>query len=169
MKHAFSVPLAALAVGLPLCAAYAAATVSAADQAFIAKVSQGGMFEVQAGQLAANQGKAQDIRDQGSTEAHDHQLVNDKLKSIASAAGVQVADTLNAQFQKELEDLKAQSGKAFDNAYLRDMETIHDKDGAAFAHEAKSGANPALRAFAAETHRIVERHIGELRAIGPEK
>ncbi len=49
------------------------------------------------------------------------------------------------------------------------METIHAKDGAAFAQEAKSSTNPKLRAFAAETHRIVERHIGELHAVGPEK
>ena len=48
------------------------------------------------------------------------------------------------------------------------MEAIHAKDGAAFAKEAKSGTNPNLRAFATETHRIVERHIGELKAVGPE-
>ena len=134
-----------------------------------AAVSQGGMFEVKGGQLGAEQGYAQDIKDQGATETHDHQLVGDKLKSIASDAGVQFPDTLNAQFQKELDDLKALSGPAFDNAYLRDMETIHAKDGAAFATEAASGTNPKLKAFAAETHRIVERHIGELRAVGPEK
>ena len=127
------------------------------------------MFEVQAGQLGAERGYAQDIKDQGTTQAHDHQLVGDKLKSIASDAGVQFPDTLNSQFQKQLDDLKALSGRAFDNSYLRDMEAIHAKDGAAFAMQAKSGTNPKLRTFAAETYRIVERHIGELRAVGPEK
>ena len=46
------------------------------------------------------------------------------------------------------------------------MEEIHAKDGAAFAKEAASGSNPKLKAFAAETHRIVVRHIGELKALG---
>ena len=45
------------------------------------------------------------------------------------------------------------------------MLTIHDKDGAAFAKEAVDGDDPKLKAFAAETHRIVERHIGELKAL----
>ena len=166
MKHTL-LPLLAALLSIP--AARAADAVSAADRTFIASVSQGGMFEVRAGQLGAEQGYAQDIKDQGTTEAHDHKLVGDKLKSIASDAGIQVPDGLNAQFQKELDDLKALSGPAFDNAYLRDMEAIHAKDGAAFAKEANSGTNPKLRAFAAETHRIVERHIGELRAVGPEK
>ena len=148
-------------------AAHAEDAVSAADRAFIAMVSQGGMFEVEAGRLGAEQGHTQDIKDQGVTEAHDHQLVGAKLKSIAAEAGVQFPETLNAMFQTELDDLKALTGLAFDAAYLRDMEDIHAKDGAAFAKEAKSGRNPKLRAFAAETHRIVLRHIGALKAAGP--
>ena len=158
-------PLVALAaLALPL-AAHAVDAASAADRAFIAMVSQGGMFEVQAGQLAADQGDAQDIKDSGATEAHDHKLVGDRLTSIAADAGITFPDTLNAEFTKELADLKAKTGRAFDVAYLQDMETIHAKDGAAFAREAAGGSNPKLKAFAAETHRIVLRHIGELKAL----
>ena len=152
-----------------LVAAPAWAATSAADRAFVAKVSQGGMFEVQAGQAAADQGLLQDIKDQGTTEAHDHALVGQALKKAASSAGITFPDTLNASFQKELDDLKAKSGGDFDALYLSDMETIHAKDGAAFATEAESGTNAALKAFAAETHRIVLRHIGELKAVGPGK
>ncbi len=160
--------LAALAAAALPPSARAADPASAADRSFIAMVSQGGMFEVKAGQLGAEQGSAQDIKDQGATEAHDHQLVGDKLKAIASEAGITFPDALNPQFQKQFDDLKALSGPAFDNAYLRAMADIHAKDGAAFAAEAKNGGNPKLRAFAAETHRIVLRHIGELKAVGPE-
>ncbi len=159
--------LATLALGFPLAAAHAASDVSAADRAFIAMVSQGGMFEVKAGAVGADQGSTQDLKDQGTTEAHDHQLVGDKLKSIAGSVGVTFPATLKPMFQKELDDLKAASGPAFDALYLKDMEDIHAKDGAAFAKEAAGGTNPDLKAFAAETHRIVVRHIGELKAAGP--
>ena len=167
MKHIFS--LVALSISLPFAAASAASTVSPADRAFIAMVSQGGMFEVKAGEVGASQGSTQDIKDQGTTEQHDHEFVGAKLKSIATAAGVTFPDALNAKFQKELDDLKALSGPAFDAAYLQDMEDIHAKDGAAFAKEAAGGTNTDLRSFAAETHRIVLRHIGELKAVGVEK
>ncbi|WP_256366960.1 DUF4142 domain-containing protein [Acidisphaera sp. L21] len=152
------------AIAFPV-AAGAVDSVSTGDRAFIAMVSQGGMFEVQAGQLAADQGATQDIKDSGATEARDHKLVGDRLSAIAGDAGVTFPDTLNAQFSKELADLKAKTGPAFDAAYLRDMEDIHAKDGAAFAKEAASSSNPKLKAFAAETHRIVLRHIGELKAV----
>ena len=145
-------------------AARAADAMSAADKSFVAMVSQGGMFEVQAGSAAADQGSSQVIKDQGNTEAHDHKLVGDKLNAILSDAGMTLPDSLNSSFQKELDDLKSLSGTRFDAAYLKDMEAVHAKDGAAFAAEARNGTNPKLRAFATETHRIVESHIGELRA-----
>jgi putative membrane protein len=44
------------------------------------------------------------------------------------------------------------------------MEQIHHIDGAAFQQESIGGSNPDLKAFAAETHRIVLRHLGELGA-----
>ena len=44
------------------------------------------------------------------------------------------------------------------------MKAIHAADGAAFLKEAKAGTNPALKAFAASTFNIVQRHIGELAA-----
>ena len=149
--------------------ARAADTMSATDKSFVAMVSQGGMFEVKAGAAAADQGSTQVVKDQGSTEAHDHGLVGDKLKSIVSDAGVTLPNSLNATFQKELDDLKALSGTMFDATYLKDMEAVHAKDGAAFAAESRNGSNPKLRAFAAETHKIVESHIGELRATAAAK
>ena len=143
---------------------YAAEKVSEADKTFVAKVSQGGMYEVELGKLAETKGERQDIRDQGNTEAHDHTLVGDKLKAICRSNGIDFPDKLNPEFQSRLDKMKAEPGPKFDAAYLEDMKKIHAGDGAAFAKEAMGGTNPQLKAFAAETFRIVRRHIGELDA-----
>ena len=139
-------------------------SLSDVDKAFFSKVSQGGMYEVELGTLAETKGATQDIRDSGNTEAHDHKLVGDKLKSIIEANGLTFPTALNDEFQARLEKLKALPAHKFDAAYVKDMELIHDADGAAFAKEAIAGSNPDLKAFAAETHRIVLRHLGELGA-----
>lgn len=154
----------AAALSLTSVMAAGASTVSDEDKTFVAKVSQGGMYEVELGKLAESKGARQDIKDQGNTEAHDHALVGDKLKSIATGAGLSFPDTLNAEFQGRLDRMKGLSGAAFDSAYVKDMKAIHNADGAAFAKEAKGGTNPDLKAFAAETQRIVQRHLGELGA-----
>jgi putative membrane protein len=137
---------------------------SDADKSFVAKVSQGGMYEVALGTYAETAGQTQDIRDSGSTESHDHQLVGNKLKTIMEANGMEFPSSLNAEMQARLDKIKALPPEQFDAAYLADMKKIHDGDGAAFAKEAKHGGNADLKAFAAETHRIVERHLGELNA-----
>ena len=50
-------------------AANAADSFSDADKAFVAKVSQGGMYEVELGKLAETKALTQDLKDQGNTEA----------------------------------------------------------------------------------------------------
>ena len=130
----------------------------------MAKVSQGGMYEVELGKVAETKGSTQDIRDQGNTEAHDHEQVGQALKAAADSAGLTFPSDLNAEFKTRLDKISAYSGAQFDRAYIDDMEKIHQADGAAFLKESKSGANPALKQFAASTYNIVQRHIGELKA-----
>ncbi|MDA0569510.1 DUF4142 domain-containing protein [Burkholderia gladioli] len=154
-----SAAVALLTSGLaPLAAHAAGGATSDADRAFVAMVSQGGMFEVAAGKVAARQGARQDIVDLGSTEAHDHQLVGAKLPAAAGAAGIEVDTQLNAAFTQRLDKLRGLSGTAFDDAFIAEMKTIHAAD----------GGDPGLRAFAAEAVRIVKRHQGALHALPPE-
>jgi putative membrane protein len=123
------------------------------------------MFEVAAGKLAETKGSTQDVRDFATAEVHDHMLVGNKLKAISSSEGVAFSATPNAEFAGKLSRLSGLSGKAFDAAYLSEMATLHDGDGAAFAKESGDGGSPAYRAFGAETHRIVQRHIGAIHAV----
>jgi putative membrane protein len=156
----------ALGLGLRATSAFAANdAVSAADRTFIMKVSQGGMYEVEASKVATDKAHAQDVIDQSITEVHDHQLVGDKLKSIASSLNIDFPSSLNPAFQARLDHLKTLSGTAFDDAYIKEMNDIHAKDVVSFADEAKNGTNSQLRAFAAETVIIVRRHIGALHAV----
>ncbi len=138
-----------------------AAAASDVDKAFIAKVSQGGAYEVAASRVAETRANAQDVKDQAVTEVHDHALVGAKLKRISAAAGVPIAPTLNAEFAARLAKLKSASAADFDSAYIEDMKQIHDKDEKLFAQEAIDGSGD-FKAFAAETDPIVKRHIGAL-------
>ena len=152
----------ALVVTMFSASSVSAATASQADRAFVAKVSQGGMFEVAAGKLGETKGSTQDVRDFATAEVHDHTLVGDKLKAISSSEGVAISSTPNADFAGKLSHLSTLSGTAFDADYLTEMAALHDADGAAFAKEATEGGSLAYRSFGAETHRIVQRHIGAI-------
>ncbi len=140
---------------------HAATTAADADKTFTGKVSQGGMYEVEASRVAEQKAVAEDVKDQAITEVHDHELVGAKLKRIAMAAGVPIAARLNPTFQQRLDKLKATPSAGFDAAYIADMQQIHDMDEKLFAKEAMEGSGD-FKSFAHETDLIVKRHIGAL-------
>ena len=146
---------------LALSTAFAAAPASDNDKAFVAKVSQGGAYEVAASKYALTHAHAQDVLDLANSEVHDHTLVGAKLRQISVAAGLPIASTLNAEFTDRLARLKEGEGQNFDQLYIEDMKSIHDKDEALFAQESRDGSG-AFKSFAAETDKIVKRHIGAL-------
>jgi putative membrane protein len=143
---------------------YALEPASEADKVFVGKVSQGGMYEVEASKIAEQRATAPDVKDLAVMEVHDHSLVNSELKKIATEKGIPVSPALNATFQQRLEKLKTVSRPEFDAAYIADMEEIHDNDQKLFAQEAMEGSDK-LKTFAHQTDLIVKRHIGALHGL----
>jgi putative membrane protein len=159
---ATKISVAAMMLGL-MCATVllAAETASQADRAFVAKVSQGGLYEVEAGKVAAMRGAVPAVRDFGVLESHDHEGVNRELKRIAGMTGVSIAPGLNAEFSQRLAKLKAVPAAQFDSYYISDMKQIHNNDEGLFAQEAEDGSSPYQR-FAHQTAVLVKAHLGWL-------
>jgi putative membrane protein len=79
----FSSSLLALAIAVSG-NALAQQTASDTDKAFVAKVSQGGRYEVEASKLALQKASTQNVKDAANSEVHDHELVNKKLEDDLS-------------------------------------------------------------------------------------
>jgi putative membrane protein len=137
---------------------------SPADRAFVAKVSQGGMYEVEAGKVAAMRGTTPVVRNFGVLETHDHEGVGANLKRVANASGVTFAATLNPEFSARLAKLKAVPADQFDAFYWDDMKQIHNKDHGLFEQEAKEGT-PSYHQFAHQTAVLVAAHLGWLNTL----
>jgi putative membrane protein len=140
-------------------------TVSTADTAFVMKAAQGGMTEVQLGQLAADKGTSQDVKDFGSKMVTDHGKANDELKSISSSKGITVPDKLDTKHQAMVDKLNGMSGAAFDKAYVHAMVAAHKKDDALFTKEASSGQDADVKAFAAKIDETVKMHLSMIQDI----
>jgi putative membrane protein len=142
----------------------AAEQASQADRAFVAKVSQGGLYEVEAGRVAAVRGTVPVIKNFGVLESHDHEGVNSALKHIAGMTGVSITPGLNAEFSQRLAKLKAVPSAQFDSYYVADMKQIHNKDEGLFAQEAEEGSAP-YKQFAHQTAVLVNAHLGWLNTL----
>ena len=152
---------AGMACGMSL---FAAEPASQADRQFVAKVSQGGLYEVEAGKVAAMKGITPVVKDFGVLESHDHEGVNSGLKHVAGITGVTITPGLNAEFSGRLAKLKAVPAAQFDAYYIADMKQIHNNDEGLFVQESENGSAP-YKAFAHATAVLVKAHLGWLNTL----
>ena len=155
--------VAAVALAFATAAAHAA-TASQADRDFVAKVSQGGMYEVEAGKVAATRATTPVVKNFAILESHDHEGVGANLKAVASETGVTFGSTLNAEFSARLAKLKSVPADQFDAYYVGDMKAIHNKDEGLFVQETEGGS-AAYKKFAHETAVLVKAHLGWLNTL----
>jgi putative membrane protein len=164
MRMMAKVGAAVLVAGLMGGASLMAQTASAADKTFVGKVSQGGLYEVEAGKVAAMRGMTPVVKDFGMLESQDHEGVNSRLKAIAGSTGVTIMPGLNAEFSERLAKLKAVPAEGFDAYYVADMKQIHNNDEGLFVKEANEGSEPYKR-FAHLTAVLVKAHLGWLNTL----
>ena len=136
-----------------------AKTVSAADKKFATEAAQGGLAEVELGQLAAQKGQNDKVKQFGQRMVDDHTNANNQLKSVAEKNNITLPTSISAKDQALKDKLSGLSGSAFDKAYMTAMVKDHQKDVAEFQKEASSGSNADLKSFAAQTVPTLQEHL----------
>ena len=78
---------------------------------FIKEAAQGGLFEVEAGNLAISQASNPDVKDFGNQMVSDHGKANQEL---AQAKGLEVPKEMSKEQKGQIDKLKKASGSEFD-------------------------------------------------------
>jgi putative membrane protein len=141
--------------------------VPTSDRQFMDKAAQGGMAEVELGQLAQQNGQSQNVKDFGKRMVDDHSKANDQLKQLASQKGVSLPTSLNSKDQATKDKLSKLQGAAFDKAYMKDMVMDHKKDVAEFQKASTSAKDPDLKSWAGQTLPTLQSHLQEAEKIAP--
>ena len=115
------------------------------DHTFMMKAAEGGMAEVQLGQLAQQNGQSQAVKDFGKRMVDDHSKANDQLKQVATQQGVTLPSEPSSKDKAEYDRMAKLNGDAFDKAYAKMMVSDHKKDIAEFQREASAGSNPEVK------------------------
>ncbi len=132
---------------------------SAPDHTFMSKAAQGGMAEVELGQLAEQNAQSQSVKDFGKQMVEDHSKAGDQLKQVASQEGVTLPAGLSAKDNATKQRLSKLHGEAFDRAYMQDMVSDHKTDVAEFKQESNSGKDPQVKQWASQTLPTLEDHL----------
>jgi putative membrane protein len=124
-----------------------AAALSATDKTFMMNAAKGGMMEVEWGKWAGQNGQNPDVKKFGNRMVTDHSKANNELMGIAAKKGV------------KLKSEKMKGKWTSDKDYMDMMVKDHQKDLAEFQNEAKSGSDPDVKKFAANTAKIIQGHL----------
>ena len=90
------------------------------DETFVMKALQGGMAEVELGNLAVQKASNDKVKQFGQQMVDDHTKAGNELKSIASNKGLTAPVDLDAKSQSTKTRLSALNSAAFDRAYMQD-------------------------------------------------
>ena len=131
---------------------------------FAKEAVNGGMMEVELGQLAQQKAVTQRVKDFGAMMVRDHTKANDDLKNAVSGK-ITVSSTMPEQHQKHINDLRDEQGIEFDKEYMEMMVDDHQKDIKKFEEIAKDSKDPAVRDFAKNTLPTLYTHLDSAKAI----
>ena len=135
------------------------------DVKFADEAAIGGMAEVQLGQLAAQKGASDEVRQFGQRMVDDHSKANQDLMQVASGKGLALPTALDAKHQADVTKLSGLSGDKFDKAYVDMMLKDHKKDVGDFQKESTSGADADIKSFATRTLPTLQDHLQMIQRI----
>jgi putative membrane protein len=129
------------------------------DKTFLRKAAEGGLVEVQLGQLAVQKGTSDEVKSFGQKMVDDHAKLNEKIALVADSLGVMIPRHLNKEDQAEYEKLSALTGDAFDKEYIAFMVKDHHADLREFRIEANATTDADLKQVVTEGAQVIHDHM----------
>jgi putative membrane protein len=152
-------------LGLMLVLPLAALADSNPDASFYKNAAEGGIAEVEAGQLAQSKGNDQQVKDFGAMMVKDHSAANDKLKALAASKDITLPTSSSVGQMAAKAKLDVLSGDTFDKSYVKNQLKAHRRTIALFDKEIASGQDPDAKAFASATLPTVRSHLKAIKVI----
>jgi putative membrane protein len=128
----------------------AAGPVPMSDQNFVKKTAQGGLAEIQSGQLALTKSSNQKVKDYAMKMVDDHTRAADDLRSVAAKKDIAFPTDLTPEDS---------AGAEFDKAYMGATVKAHESDIAAFEKEGNGSSDSDLKGFASATLPALREHL----------
>src|SRR5262245_56810317 len=165
-RHSRTLAVATLSLGLAAgggAVARAAGDTSTstgkADRAFLTEAASAGLMEVELGRVATTHAASERVKQLGQRMIDDHRKANADMKKFATRESITLPDTMMEDHREMTTRLSKLQGPAFDQAYMQAMVKDHEEDVAKFREQARSAADPDVKAFATKTLPTLENHL----------
>ncbi len=129
------------------------------DKDFVHSALQGGMAEVQLGQLATQKGASDDVKQFGQKMVDDHTRLDGEMQQVAQQIGVSAPRGLSKKDKALVAKLQSLSGTEFDDAYIEAMVKDHKNDLMDFRQEVANSQNPTVKQAAQQGQQMIDEHL----------
>jgi putative membrane protein len=134
-------------------------TLSEDASKFLVKNYESGMYEVQLSQMAATNALDTDVKNFAASLVTAHTAINAEIRAIAASANFALPVAVNADHQKELQDMQKITGADFDKKYINTIVDGHEKSVTSYKDAYKNLSPGDTKTFAAETLPKIEDHL----------
>lgn len=146
-------------------AAAAPPSMPAAD--YVATAGVADLYEIEAARIAEGRSQNDEVKALAKMLAADHAKSADDLKAAVSQSGQSLAipAALPSDRQAQIEALNAATPTDFDAVWLTQQVQAHEQALTLHQRYAENGEAPALKAFAAATAPVIQRHLDQVRQL----
>ncbi|MGH9011069.1 MAG: DUF4142 domain-containing protein, partial [Acidimicrobiia bacterium] len=153
------------ALTVPLAARAQTADVSEQDKTFLTGQQQTNLAEVSLGKTVMERTTNEKVRDLASHLVSGHQTVSQENTALSQKLGVTPPTEPSAEQKATADKILAQSGDAFDRAYVTAQVEGHMKSIDKANKEITSGSNPEVKAFATSYLPKAQSHLDMSRTV----
>lgn len=129
------------------------------DKMFVKAAMQGGLAEIELGQLTLEKSSNDKVKQFAKKMVDDHTEMNEKLRPVALQLGVDIPTEPSKKDKGRIKKMQDLSGQAYDDAYIKDMVKDHKQDVSVFHTIASNGHTASVKDVATSGGQTVAEHL----------
>jgi putative membrane protein len=135
------------------------AALSASDQKIIKTLAADNRQEVQMGELATRKAQQADVKAFAEKMVTDHTRLNESLTALAKRWNIDTTKAEESKSASQFDNLDNQSGKNFDESYVKDMVKDHKKAVETYEADIKNAQNADLKSYLQDGLSTIKEHL----------
>jgi len=139
---------------------------TSADQDFLVKVKLAGLWEIPAGEMAAQRGANPRVREVGAQIAAEHRELDRLVEEAAKKVGVPLPTEPSVEQRFWLREMREASGARFDTIFVDRLRAAHGKVFTVIASVRAGTRNDVVRKLAEDANGYVLNHLKLLESTG---
>lgn len=136
------------------------------DRDLLVRVRYAGLWEIPAGQMAAEKGSTEQIREVGTFIAEEHAELDQEVLAVAAELDVALPTEPHPDNQVFLNRMAEREGEEFDAEFVQRLREAHGEVYALIAFVRAGTQNDLIRDFTKTAEEFVGRHMDYLESTG---